>query len=150
LCEKWFYFGGYLRRYGVSKRITRVIGMEDVMGIQLLKGVATSYVFTFLSFLVFALILSFTNIPDATMPGMILLISMISILLGAATCTRRAHTQGWLWGGIVGLIYALVIYVLSSVLVTGFAVPMATLYLLLGYMATGAVGGIVGINMKKG
>jgi len=119
------------------------------MAIQLLKGIVTSYAFTLLSFLVFALVLSFSNIPDATMPGMILLISMISILFGAATCTRGAHTQGWLWGGIVGLIYAMVIYLLSSFFVTGFRTPMSTLYLILGYMATGAVGGIVGINMKK-
>jgi len=119
------------------------------MYISLIKGVVTSYLFTFLSFLVFALVLSFTNIPDATMPGMILLISIISILLGAATCTRAAQTQGWLWGGIVGFIYAIVIYLLSSFLVTGFATPLSTVYLIFGYMATGAVGGIIGINMKK-
>lgn len=119
------------------------------MSIHLLKGVVTSYGFTFVAFLVFAVILSFTNIPDSTMPGMILLISIISILFGAATCTRQASTQGWLWGGIVGLIYAGVIYLLSSFLVTGFSTPMSTVYLILSYVGTGAVGGIVGINMKK-
>lgn len=119
------------------------------MYIQLLKGVVTSYLFTFLAFLVFASVLSFTNIPDATMPGMILLISIIGILLGAATCTRGAQTQGWLWGGIVGFIYAGLLYLLSSFFSTGFGVPMSTVYLIFGYMLAGAVGGIFGINMKK-
>lgn len=116
---------------------------------KVLKGVLISYGFTLVAFLILALALSFTNLPDSLIPGAILFISVISILVGAASCSKNADTQGFLWGGSVGGIYAVVLYIISSMTLTGFFIPLATIYLILGYVLTGAIGGIVGINLKK-
>lgn len=114
---------------------------------KLLKGIGFSYLFTFCSFLVFATVLHFTNVSDTIIPGIILLISILSILTGAAICTKNIEAQGWLWGSSVGLTYALILYIVSSLTLTGFAIPLSGIYLILGYTAIGAIGGIIGINI---
>lgn len=119
------------------------------MHINILKGLITSYIFTFISFMLFAILLSFTNIPDSTIPNIILVISILGILIGSATCTRFAHSQGLVWGAIVGLLYSLFLYLLSSILLVGFSSGMSTIYLILCSTLFGSIGGIVGINLKK-
>lgn len=119
------------------------------MHINILKGLATSYIFTFISFLIFAIILTFTNISDSSIPNIILVISILSILIGSATCTKFAHSQGLLWGAIVGLLYCLVLYLLSSILLVGFSSGMSTVYLVICSVLFGSVGGVVGINLKS-
>ena len=117
------------------------------MHIKLLKGLGFSYLFTFCAFLIFAVVLHLTNVSDNVIPGIILLISILSILTGSAICTKNADSQGWLWGSSVGLIYALILYIVSSLTLTGFALPLSSIYLILGYTAIGAIGGIIGINI---
>lgn len=119
------------------------------MHINILKGLATSYIFTFISFLIFSFILTFTNISDSNIPNIILIISILGILIGSATCTRYAHSQGLLWGAIVGLSYSLLLYLLSSLLLVGFSSGMSTIYLILSSILFGGIGGVVGINLKK-
>ena len=117
------------------------------MHIKLLKGLGFSYLFTFVSFIIFSIILHFTNVSDGIIPGIILLISILSILTGSAICTKNASSQGWLWGSSVGLSYSLIIYIISSLTLTGFYVPLSSFYLILGYTVIGAIGGIIGINI---
>ena len=80
------------------------------MHLHVFKGIAVSYMFTFASFLIFALLLSSTNISDSYIPGVISIISIMSVLIGSATCTKKANSQGLIWGSIVGLIYSLILY----------------------------------------
>ena len=114
---------------------------------KLFKGIGFSYLFTLCSFFIFAIVLHFTNVPDSVIPGIILLISILSILTGAATCTKNVESQGWMWGSIVGLTYSLVLYIISSLTLTGFALPLSSIYLIFGYTVIGAIGGIIGINI---
>lgn len=119
------------------------------MYIKILKGLGFSYLFTFLSLFIFAIILHFTDISDGIIPGIILLVSVLGILSGAAVCTKNIETQGWLWGSLTGLSYALILYIVSSLTLTGFGMPISTFYLIFGYTLIGAIGGIIGINMQK-
>lgn len=117
------------------------------MYIKFFKGLLFSFIFTLVLFFIFSLILRFTDISDSIIPGIVLLISIISILCGSAICTKNAENQGWLWGSSIGGSYALILYFVSSLTLTGFLFPLSTIYLLLGYICIGAIGGIVGINM---
>ena len=117
------------------------------MYIKFFKGLLFSFIFTLVLFFIFSLILRFTDISDNIIPGIVLLISIISILCGSAICTKNAENQGWLWGSSIGASYAMILYIVSSLTLTGFAFPISTVYLLLGYICIGAIGGIVGINM---
>lgn len=111
------------------------------------KGLMASFCFTLVLFFLFATILRFTNVSDDIIPEIVLLISVLSILCGAAICTKNASNQGWLWGSSIGGAYALILYVISSLTLTGFSFPLNTLFLMGGYIIIGAIGGIIGINM---
>jgi putative membrane protein (TIGR04086 family) len=117
------------------------------MLIKFLKGLGFSFIFTLVLFLLFAIILRFSNISDSIIPGIVLIVSIISILCGASICTKDAKNQGWLWGGSIGGAYALLLYVISSFILTGFSLTATTIYLILGYILIGAIGGIIGINI---
>lgn len=119
------------------------------MHINIFKGVIASYIFTFISFLIFSIILSNTNISDTYISSVITVISIISILLGSAFCTKKATSQGLVWGSIVGLIYSLIIYLISSIFLIGFTSSTSTIYLIILSILFGAIGGIVGINLKR-
>lgn len=112
------------------------------------KGVITSYIFTFVSFLVFAVLLSTTNIPDSYVSGVLCIISTMSVLIGSATCTKKANSQGLLWGSIVGIVYSLFLYLISSLLFVGFSIPLSSIYLITLSTLFGAIGGVIGINLK--
>ena len=119
------------------------------MHLNIFKGVTVSYIFTFVSFLIFAILLSTTNIPDSYITGVICIISILSILIGSASCTKKANSQGLVWGSIVGLIYSIILYLISSLLFVGFSVPLSTFYLFALSILFGAIGGIIGINLKR-
>ena len=118
------------------------------MHLNIFKGVTISYIFTFVSFLIFAILLSTTNISDSYIPGVICIISIMSILIGSANCTKKANSQGLIWGSLVGLIYSVILYLISSLLFVGFSIPMSTFYLFALSVLFGAIGGVIGINLK--
>jgi putative membrane protein (TIGR04086 family) len=113
------------------------------------KGVTISYILTFISFLIFAILLSATNISDSYISGVICIISVMSILIGSASCTKKANSQGILWGSLVGLIYSAILYAISSLLFVGFNLPLSSFYLIFLSLLFGAIGGIIGINLKR-
>lgn len=117
------------------------------MYVKFFKGLSFSFIFTLILFFFFSLVLRFTNVSDGIIPGIVLLISIISILCGSAICTKNAKSQGWIWGGSIGGAYAIILYVISSLTLTGFSFPLTTFYLIFGYIIIGAIGGIVGINI---
>ena len=117
------------------------------MHIKFLKGLSFSLIFTLILFFLFAIILRFSNISDSIIPGIVLIVSIISILCGASICTKDAKSQGWLWGGSIGGVYALLLYIISSFALTGFSLTSTTIYLILGYILIGSIGGIIGINI---
>lgn len=120
------------------------------MHINILKGLGVSYLFTFISFIIFSIILTFSNLSDTTIPSIILIISILGIIIGSATCTKNAASNGLLWGATTGIIYCLILYLLSSVLFVGFSFNLSTFYLILSSILFGGIGGIIGINLKKG
>ena len=119
------------------------------MHLNIFKGVTISYIFTFVAFLIFAVLLSTTNISDSYIPGVICIISIMSILIGSANCTKKANSQGLLWGSIVGLIYSIILYLISSLLFVGFSITLPSFYLIALSILFGAIGGVIGINLKR-
>lgn len=118
------------------------------MHLNIFKGVVISYIFTFISFLIFAILLSTTNISDSYISGVICIISVMSVLIGSTSCSKKANSQGLMWGSIVGLIYSIILYLISSLLFTGFSLPLSSFYLIALSILFGAIGGIIGINLK--
>jgi len=113
------------------------------------KCVGLSYLMTLSIFLVVALFLCFTEFPESMIGSAVVVTTIISIMFGGTCIARKARTRGWLNGAIAGLIYMIVLYLLSSLMGKGFGISQYVITMMLVGAAAGAVGGIVGINLKK-
>jgi len=87
---------------------------------EIIKGSLISIGVTIILLLIYSIVLTYTNVMESTMNPIIIIITGISILLGSSIMTRKIKKMGIVNGGIIGLIYIVTIYILSSISETGF------------------------------
>ena len=117
-------------------------------GMVLVKGIIISFVLTLISVFIFSIILTYTNIQESTIFPVLVFITALSILIGSSLSTIKIKKNGILNGGAIGLIYILVLYLISSITTTGFALTTQAIILMLSATIAGMLGGIVGVNIK--
>ena len=122
---------------------------ESMDLLSVLKGILIAYVITVPTFMLFALLLTNIDFPERLITPVVVITTVISVLFAGSTSTRGLRSKGWLNGGIVGLIYMLVLYFISSLIFNNFAIDKYVITMAVIGILTGAIGGIIGINMKK-
>jgi len=122
---------------------------EHISIVSMLKGLLVSYIIVIFLFAFFAIILANTDFPEKYLPTAVLITTIISVITAGSTVTKRLKNKGWLNGGIVGLIYMLILYILSSIVYEDFSVNRYTITMIIIGMLSGAIGGILGINLRK-
>ena len=95
---------------------------------------------------VLSLIMSNTNINDSLLYPIIIGIATFSILIGGFCIARNKKEKGIISGSLVGIVYILCLYILSSIILLDFSLTINSLiFIVLGILG-GAVGGILGVN----
>ena len=122
---------------------------ENLNPIAVLKGILAAYIITIPAFMLFALILSNTDFPQKLISPAVVVTTIISVLTAGSVSTRGIKNRGWLNGSFVGLIYMLILYIFSSLIFKNFSVDKYVITMTVIGILTGAIGGIVGINIKK-
>ena len=112
------------------------------------KGGLISIVITIIALIIFAVMLSSTSISETTIPTVIIIITAVSILIGSSLSTTKIKKNGIVNGALIGLIYIIFIYLLSSILEKDFSMNLYSIVMVIGSIFAGAVGGIIGINKK--
>lgn len=123
--------------------------MEEVkenVYLKLLKGLGISIMVTLIGIFLFAVLLTYTNISESTIPIVIIAISFVGILIGATISTRKISKNGMINGGIIGGTYVILLYLLSSLLGAGFSFNIYTIIMMIAGIIAGLLGGILGIN----
>ena len=128
--------------------ISKVVDNTNNNYMTIIKGVLISFILTLVLVFIFAIILTYTNIQESAIFPAVLLITAISILIGSSISTIKIKKNGILNGGIIGLIYILLIYLISSIVGTGFALNFNSILIILAAIVGGMLGGIVGVNIK--
>ncbi|MTI70951.1 MAG: TIGR04086 family membrane protein [Firmicutes bacterium] len=121
---------------------------QDRFSLKVLKSIGFSYIFTIIFFIIFALILTYTSIPDKYLPIMNSITMILSIALGSIYMGIKADNKGWLNGALVGILYMIILTIISLIMIKSFNLD---LYLMLKYLIsiiTGAIGGMIGVNLK--
>jgi len=121
--------------------------MENV--ITILKGTIISIILTLILLLIFATILTYTTVAENTIPAVIIVITAISLLIGSTVVGRKARRNGLLNGAIIGVIYLLLIYIISSILGGNFNLGLKSVIMIIAGISFGILGGIIGVNTKK-
>lgn len=113
-----------------------------------LKGLIAAYIITVPTFMLFALILVNTDFPHRLISPAVVVTTFISVLTAGTVSTRGIKNKGWLNGGLVGLIYMLILYLFSSLVYKDFSIDKYMITMTAIGVFTGAIGGILGINAK--
>ena len=116
--------------------------------ISIFKGVVISLVTTFILLIIFAAILTFTNIQENTISPVVIIITAVSLLIGSTMGNRKIEKNGLLNGAMVGLIYILFLYLISSILNGNFSLNLASIIMIIVSIFFGIVGGVVAVNKK--
>ena len=116
--------------------------------IRIAKGSTLSIGITLILLFIFALLLTYTNMQENIISPVVIIISAVSVLIGSSISTIKMKKNGLLNGGLVGIVYVLTIYILSSVMGAGFNLNMSATIMLIASIVTGMIGGIIGINLK--
>lgn len=115
----------------------------------ILKGVLLAYCISFLLILVYSAILTYTGVSESTIPMVVFMISLLSVFLASSLMVIKLKENGLKNGGLIGLIYILVLYSLSSLTSVGFGLSSFSIATIIFNILLGMVGGIIGVNLAK-
>ena len=121
---------------------------KDKSSIKIIKGTVISIILSLILLTIYAALLSYTSISESTMVPVIITITGISILIGSSISSMHIKKQGMLNGALVGLIYMLTIYILSSIFLSSFEININSIIMIAVGIVTGMIGGVIGVNMK--
>ncbi len=117
--------------------------------VRIIKGSIFAIIISFILLLIFAMLLCYTNLSENTIKPVVLVITGISILIGSMISTRKIRKNGLLNGSLVGFIYIVILYLVSSLFLAGFSLTFNSFIMLLVGIVTGIIGGIIGVNLNK-
>ena len=116
----------------------------------MLKGIVMAYAVTCIIFITYGIVLTYTDVTEEKLPLIALCCTVISAGIAGFDWARCAKARGILWGILAGLAYGVILFVLDGIAGSGFSVVGSKGLMVLLAAAGGGVGGILGINMKKG
>lgn len=114
------------------------------------RGVLFAVAFTLVIFLVFACILAYTAASESLIPLIATVTEAAGALFAGFSAAKKRGNQGFLSGVLAGLGYMALIWLIASLAGDGFSFGRHSLLMLLLSAVGGAVGGILGVNLKSG
>ena len=132
-----------------EKKIDDISKEKNKNIINVIKGAIIAIILSLIFLTIYAAVLSFTNVSENTMVPVVLVITGISILIGSSMSSISIKKKGLMNGALVGLIYAITLYILSSIFGAGFSIELNSIIMIIVSIITGMIGGIIGVNLKN-
>lgn len=111
-------------------------------------GGICSIFFTFIALIILSCLLAYTSVPESCESIVIIIVNSIAIFIGSFVITRKRKNKGIIIGGGYGLIYIIIMYLISSFISMNFSLNMNSIIMIISSAIMGMVGGIVGVNVK--
>ncbi len=116
--------------------------------VSVLKGLGLSYIFTCIVFVICAFILTYTDVSMGCIPVVAIICTAISCVIGGMVVSSSMENKGLLWGAVTGALYAAILIVINITAGSESAGIMGKVTTAVCAMASGGIGGIIGINRK--
>ncbi|RJX41397.1 TIGR04086 family membrane protein [Paenibacillus pinisoli] len=119
-----------------------------IIGSPLLAGVVFSIIWLAAGALLLSLMLHFSSMKESNLGSYSLAVHSIAALAGGLTAGKRSERKGWYNGGFLGIIYGIIVMIVSFLAAN--AAPSWNSALILGAaLLAGALGGMIGVNLRK-
>lgn len=115
---------------------------------QLLAGVIFSLLWLAAGALLLSLLLHFTTMQESNLGSYTLIIHAFSSLAGGFTAGKRSERKGWSNGGMLGILYGLIVIIISF-LASDASITLHSFTIVGAALVSGAFGGMIGVNLKK-
>ena len=116
--------------------------------IYIAKGTGIALIISVACLIIFSLILTYTNISETMIEPVTIAITSISILLGSFLGNMKIRKNGLLNGGLIGIAYLLILYLVSSLLNWNFGLNIQSIIMIAIGIVFGILGGVLGVNKK--
>ena len=103
----------------------------------IVKGVLISLISTVIMLLIFAILLTYTNVNENITNTVIIVVTGISILIGSSIGNFKMKKNGLLNGAIIGGMYIFTIYMISSILNWRFSLNLQSIIMIVTGMIFG-------------
>ena len=113
-----------------------------------LKALLLAFGLTLLIFFVCSLLLTYTGLAEKSIPFIVIITVVLSTALAGALHAKTTNQKGYLNGALIGIVYVLVLYIISLLTAGRFYFNPYILILLAIGIFSGAFGGILGINLS--
>ena len=114
----------------------------------ILKGSLISIIATIVLLMIFATVLTYSNINENSMPTVIIVVTALCILVGSQITTSKIKRNGIVNGALVGAIYILALYLISSIISKDFSLNIYSIIMMATSILIGGIGGLIGVNKK--
>ncbi|BBH19284.1 hypothetical protein Back11_06290 [Paenibacillus baekrokdamisoli] len=114
----------------------------------MLSGILYAAIWLAVGALLLSALLRFGSMQESELPLYSMLVHGLSALAGGYIAGKRSGTKGWYYGGLLGVVYGLLV-LLVSFLASNTGISGRTLAMLGETLLAGAFGGIVGVNAKR-
>lgn len=112
----------------------------------LLKGILISYCITMLVFIIYALLITYTNVSESYIAPLALATTSVSCLVSGFVSAKSAGKRGILWGVAAGGLYMLIMLTLGYSTIPAYEINRKFVISLCLALLGGGIGGIVGVN----
>lgn len=111
------------------------------------EGVLRGFIITVVLLLIFAVIMTFTEVSQKVSSVFYLVTTILSIMYGSIYAVRKIKKRGWLVGIIVTVMYLLILYIVSVVSGNSAVIGADRLTRFGLALIVGILSGMIGINM---
>ncbi len=115
----------------------------------LIKGVAFSIIISFAAFLILAALMLASPTPEWAYAASAIAVGLVSAFVGGFVAARKIGEKGWLWGGVSGICYYIIVYLCALAAFAEFNFGTKTLLMLVCGAFCGALGGIFAMGSRS-
>jgi len=133
---------------GTTNKLNEIVNENKIFKI-FSKGIVVAFLTTFILFIIFSVLLTYTDFSERYISSVVIISTIISILIASSIVTRNQKNNGWLNGGILGFIYIIILYIINGIIYKKFTLNSQIAIMSFIGIITGIIGGIIGINIKK-
>ncbi|PZE19451.1 TIGR04086 family membrane protein [Paenibacillus xerothermodurans] len=114
----------------------------------LFSGLLYAVIFMLLGTVMTSMLMMATNLEENALHSYTLSVHGVAMFVGGMISGKRAGSKGWYHGGLLGVVYSMIVWMVGFLSYdTGFSSD--TVFLVGLSFVAGALGGMIGVNLKK-
>lgn len=135
--------------YSKKVKTTDTIGGGRAITVGFVRGIISAFIFMLVVFALFACILAYTDVSENVIPVIATAVQAVSALIAGFYTAKGSGSRGGLFGILSGVGYVFILWFIASLAGDGFYFGKHVISMFLISAFFGAIGGILGVNLKK-